>query len=176
MRYPILCSGLLLLLLAGACKRNLEKYGEDFATLMKNDDGIFRGCNIGDSPDQVQQAEGSAPSSFTDNVLLYEGRINERSDYSIRYGFENSVLFEILVEGSFEESTEGIALLNGFKEYFNARYGMFEKGNGFLVWKAKTPRAEVQIELVEESEFTELGQFSLNFYKQNDAAALSNQP
>jgi hypothetical protein len=92
MRKRILIPCLLLIVTVSACKRTLEKHGEDFASLMKNDDGLFRGVNIGDSQDQVQQAERDAPSSFTENVLTYEGQINETSDYAIRYGFENGSL------------------------------------------------------------------------------------
>ena len=34
-----------------ACKGRLEKHGEAFAELIKNDEGVFRGLNIGDSQD-----------------------------------------------------------------------------------------------------------------------------
>lgn len=175
MRTKNLVIGLLLLFSVSACKRSLEKYGEDFAAIMKNDDGLFRGVNIGDTQDQVQQAERSAPSSFTDNVLTYEGQINETSEYAIRYGFENGSLFEIIVDATFENTDDGVKVINGFKEFFNERYGMFKLGSGFCVWDIKTNVANVHIELVDDSEYSSFGQFSLNFHKQNDPEIQSQQ-
>lgn len=172
-RFLISC--LLLIVTVSACKRNLEKYGEDFASLMKNDDGLFRGVNIGDTQDQVQQTERDAPASFTDNVLTYEGQINETSDYAIRYGFENGSLYEIIVDATFEETDQGVKVIKGFKEYFTEHYGVFILGNGFCVWDVKTNVANVHIELVDDSEYDSFGQFSLNFHKQNDPDTKSLQ-
>jgi hypothetical protein len=168
MRAKYFVSGLLLLLSVGACKRSLEKYGEDFASIMKNDDGLFRGVNIGDTQDQVQQTERAAPASFTENVLTYEGQINETSEYAIRYGFENGSLFEIIVDATFEDTDDGVKVIKGFKEFFTERYGMFKLGSGFCVWDVKTNVADVHIELVDDGEYASFGQFSLNFHKQND--------
>ncbi len=175
MRKRILIPCLLLIVTVSACKRSLEKHGEDFASLMKNDDGLFRGVNIGDTQDQVQQAEREAPSSFTENVLTYEGQINEASDYSIRYGFENGSLYEIIVDATFEETDQGVKVIHGFKSYFTERYGAFILGNGFCVWDVKTSTANVHIELVDDSEYDSFGQFSLNFHKQNDPAIQSSK-
>lgn len=175
MRTRFLIPCLLLIVTVGACKRNLEKHGEDFASLMKNDDGLFRGVNIGDTQDQVQQAEREAPSSFTENVLTYEGQINESSDFAIRYGFENGKLYEIIVDATFEETEQGVKVINGFKNFFTERYGPYILGNGFCVWDIKTNSSNVHIELVDDTEYDSFGQFSLNFHKQNDPDTQSLQ-
>ncbi len=155
------------LLLLWSCKGSLEKYGEDFANLMRSNHGLFRDCELGDSPDRVRQNEGTAPSSFTESSLSYEGRLNENADYLIQYGFENERLYEILVEVNFQNPAEGQALLNGFKSFFNQKYGTSTPGNGFLVWSTISGNTRARIEMVDESQLSDFGQFSLSIYKEN---------
>jgi hypothetical protein len=157
----------LLLLLIWSCKGNLEKYGEDFATLMRSPHGLFRDCELGDSPDRVRQNEGTAPAASSDNSLSYEGRLNETADYLIQYGFENQKLYEILVEVNFQNPAEGTTLLKGCRDFFNARYGNYSSGNGYMVWAAHSGGAKARIEMVDENQLSDFGQFSLNFYKEN---------
>jgi hypothetical protein len=52
---------------------------------------------------------------------------------------------------------------------------MFKLGSGFCVWDIQTNVANVHIELVDDSEYSSFGQFSLNFHKQNDPEIQSQQ-
>lgn len=160
------CSVIVLLLFVSACRGRLEKHGEIFSEMMKNEDGLFRGVNIGDDTDQVQRAEGIAPTDFNETLYSYEGTIGESGSFVVRYGFENGKVFEILVEASFDENEEGLKMLTGFRDYFNEVYGLYEKEGGYLVWKTKptTANPNVMIEMVDESEFSDFGQFSLSMY------------
>lgn len=156
-----------------SCNGRLEKHGELFAEFMKNDDGVFRGVNIGDNMNQVENAEGSAPSDDSNNNLLsYEGSIGESGTYVIRYGFENGKVYEILVESSFDENKEGLKLISGFRDFFNEKYGAFDKDAGYLVWKTKSNinSPNSVIEMVDESEFADFGQFSLSIYRERLSA------
>lgn len=168
MSFKLTFSAIVLLLVVSSCKGRLEKHGELFADMMKNEDGLFRGVNIGDDPDQVQRAEGIAPSDFNQNVYSYDGTIGESGSYTIRYGFENGKVYEILVSATFDENTEGLNMLNGFRDYYNEVYGLYEKEGGYLVWKTKSNSGnpDVMIEMVDESEFSDFGQFSLSMYHQ----------
>lgn len=152
-----------------SCSGQLEKHGELFAEFMKNDDGVFRGVNIGDDMTQVENAEGTAPSDDSNtNLRSYDGSIGESGSYVVRYGFENGKVFEILVESSFDENKEGLKMISGFRGFFNEKYGDFEKEAGYLVWKTKSTEHSPNcvIEMVDESEFADFGQFSLSIYRE----------
>lgn len=152
-----------------SCSGQLEKHGELFAEFMKNDDGVFRGVNIGDNMNQVENTEGSAPSDESNNSMRsYEGSIGESGSYVVRYGFENGKVYEILVESSFDENKEGLLLITGFRGFFNEKYGDFEKEAGYLVWKTKSAEHSPNcvIEMVDENEFADFGQFSLSIYRE----------
>lgn len=164
------------LLLISGCKNRLEKHGELFAGLMKNPDGLFRGVHIGDSSDRVQQEEGTAPSENTEGVLTYELSIGESGTCTIRYGFENDRLYEIIVDASFEEREEGLKLLTGFRDYLNSVYGPYEKERGTLVWNVLIPGPDQgsTFEMVDESEYSDFGQWSLVIYRHPAGAPVSN--
>jgi hypothetical protein len=86
----------------------------------------------------------------------------------VRYGFENGKVYEILVESSFDENKEGLKMISGFRDFFNEKYGDFEKEAGYLVWKTKSTEHSPNcvIEMVDESEFADFGQFSLSIYRE----------
>jgi hypothetical protein len=148
------------------CKGRLEKHGEAFAELIKNDEGIFRGINIGDSQDAVQDIEGIAPIETDENLLSYEGKTGETGNYNIKYGFESGKLYEILVSADFDKLEEGQKMLVGFREYFNEKYGPYEKEGGYLVWNIAngSNNQPVTIEMVDESEYADFKQWSLSIY------------
>ena len=178
MRSPIFSSVIIILFLA-ACQGRLSKYGEEFAELMQENDGLFRGVNIGDTREQVVQAEGGEGAENTDQQLVYEGPVGEAGTYTIRYTFENDHLFEILVEASFEQTENGRKMLLGFRNYFNDQYGPYGKEAGYLVWKtpAGAVNQDVTIEMTDESEYTELKQWSLSIYHQAPSAGpVVNEP
>ncbi len=166
MSTPLKFSAILLLIVVSSCRGKLDKHGEVFAEMMKNEDGLFRGVNIGDDLDQVQRAEGIAPTDFSETLYSYEGTVGQSGSYVVRYGFENGKVYEILVEATFDENAEGLNMLNGFRDYFNEVYGTYEKEGGYLVWKTKSTSTnpDVMIEMVDESEFSDFGQFSLSIY------------
>jgi len=157
-----------LVLIFSGCRGKIYTYGESFAELMKNDDGLFRGVNIGDSPEEIQQSEGSGPAESSDDLITYNGPIGDLGTYTIRYGFENGRLFEILVDATFDERQEGQKMLLGFRDYFNDTFGPFQKESGFLVWRTKpgAKNQDVRIEMVDESEFADFGNWSLSMYHQ----------
>ena len=156
-----------------SCNGRLEKHGELFAEFMKNDDGVFRGVNIVDNMNQVENAEGSSPNDESNNSMRsYEGSIGESGTYVVRYGFENGKVFEILVESSFDENKEGLKMISGFRGFINEKYGDFENEAGYLVWKTKSAEHSPNcvIEMVDENEFADFGQFSLSIYRERLSA------
>jgi len=168
MKFRISASVIFLILMLVGCRGKLSQYGESFTELMKNDDGLFRGLSIGDTPTDVQQSEGGGPTESTDDLLTYNGPIGEHGTYTIRYGFEKGHLYEILADASFDDQAEGLKMLAGFRDYFTEKYGPSQKESGFLVWKTKpgSNGQVVSIEMIDESEFADFGNWSLSMYNQ----------
>jgi hypothetical protein len=156
------------ILILASCKGRLDKHGELFSTLMKSEEGLFRGVELDETFDKVEQSEGIAPDEFDKTFALYKGSIGVTGNYTVRYGFENSELSEILVSAEFDNREEGIEMLNGFRSYFNERYVNSAKEGGYLVWKGNTnDNPGAIIEMIDESEFSDFGQFSLTFYRES---------
>lgn len=156
---------ILLLATLASCKNNLDQYGEVFQTVMKSDDGIFRGLNINDNQQQVEAAENKAADAFTENMLLYEIAINKTATLTVRYGFENGKLFEIGADAEFEKQEEGIALINGFKKYYTAKLGTAQSAAGFVTWRGTSEGVDIRIEMTDEAELTSFDAWSLSIYR-----------
>lgn len=157
----------LILVLTSSCSDNLSKHGDLFTQFMLTEEGLFRGLELGYSYDKVGQIEETAPEKSDSDFMLFTGAIGKSGVYSIRYGFEEGKLFEILVDAEFSDIQEGLELLNGFRDYFNERYGLYIKDGGYLVWKGNSKdNPDSVIEMTDESEFSDFGQLFLSFYPQ----------
>ncbi|MEX1188369.1 MAG: hypothetical protein WED33_03865 [Bacteroidia bacterium] len=160
----------MLLIAVSSCSDSLGKHGDLFSQFMLTEEGLFRGVELGDPYEKVTSAEKELPIKSDKTFLLFSGALGKSGVYSIRYGFEEGNLFEILVDAEFSDVNEGIDLLNGFRSYFNERYGLYIKDGGYLVWKGNSKdNPDSVIEMIDESEFTDFGQFTLSFYPQPSA-------
>ncbi len=158
---------LFFLVFAASCSSNLSKHGDLFSQFMMTEEGLFRGVELGYSYEKVSQIEKTAPEQSDKDFMLYSGSIGKSGIYSIRYGFEEEKLFEILVDAEFSDVNEGLKLLTGFRDYFNERYGLYIKDGGYLVWKGNSKdNPDSVIEMTDESEFSDFGQLFLSFYPQ----------
>ena len=157
----------LLLLLASlaSCRNNLDQYGEVFQTIMKSEDGIFRGLNINDNRQQVESEENKAADAFTENMLLYEFALNETATLTVRYGFENGKLFEIGADAEFEKQEDGMALIEAFKKYYTTKLGAAQSAAGFVTWKGNVDGQDIRIEMTDEAELSSFNAWSLSIYR-----------
>lgn len=156
-----------IILLASGCKNRLEKYGEPFSGLMKSSNGIFRGVHLGDPPVIILQEEGIAPDEESKGVITYEVRVGSTGTCTIRYGFENNCLYEIIADATFDDLKEGKEMLNGFKDYYTALYGPFVEEGGYLVWSVQTPGPDhgATIEMSSEGDFLDMEHWSMSIYR-----------
>jgi hypothetical protein len=158
--------GLIMLLAAfGSCQSSLDRYGEVFQSVMVSDKGVFRGSSINDTKAQVEAEENKAPDAFTTNMLLYEIPINETASLTVRYGFENDRLFEIGAEAEFENSQDGLDLINAFKTYYTAKFGGAQTASGFVTWVGTLDAQRIRIEMTDEAELSSFGAWSLTIYR-----------
>jgi hypothetical protein len=155
------------MLLLVSCRGNLQKHGELFAEIMITEKGLFRGVQLGEERNKILTAEQEPPAEEGASFLKYSGTVGESGSWNIRYGFEDDLLYDILFDAEFADTSEGMGLLRGFKSYFNDRYGLYIKEGGYLVWKGNPQdNSDSVIEMTDESEFGVFGQFSLSFYPQ----------
>jgi len=157
------------LFLLFACGGKLQMHGELFSQLMITEKGLFRGVQLGEARSKILLAEQEAPVEEDELFLKYSGNLGETGIWNIRYGFEEDQLYDILVDAEFADTSEGLQLLRGFRSYFNDRYGLYIKEGGYLVWKGNPDdNADSVIEMIDESELVDFGQFSLSFYPQQN--------
>jgi hypothetical protein len=159
----------LFMLLLASCGGKLQKHGELFSELMITEKGLFRGVQLGEERSKIIASEQEAPVEEGDEFLKYSGKLGESGIWNIRYGFEENLLYDILIDAEFADTSEGLQLLRGFRSYFNDRYGLYIKEGGYLVWKGNPDdNADSVIEMIDESELVDFGQFSLSFYPQQN--------
>jgi hypothetical protein len=162
--FPVL---LLVTAFASSCKNSLDRYGEDFHSFMRYDEGLFRGANIGDNQEKVRSNEGLAPSTFDENTLTFTGGINAHARYTVNYGFEEDKLFEISTEVKTDSTGNSANLNRAFVQYYTNQFGTPASDRGFLVWTIPMNNEIVQIEMSDEGEAEETGIWSLYIYKKN---------
>ena len=155
----------LLLASLASCRNKLDQYGEVFQTVMKSEDGVFRGININDSRERVESEENKSADAFTDNMLLYEIAINETATLTVRYGFESGKLFEIGADAEFEKQEDGIALINAFKQYYTAKLGSAQTAAGFVTWNGNVDGQAIRIEMTDEAELSSFNAWSISIYR-----------
>ncbi|MCB0820595.1 MAG: hypothetical protein KDC13_08225, partial [Bacteroidetes bacterium] len=154
-------SVLLILVFVASCQSNLQQHGELFSEVMLTEKGLFRGVQLGEERAKVLAAEQNTPAEEGEHFLIYSGKSGTTGDWSIRYGFEDNLVYDILFDAEFADTSEGLGLLRGFRSYFNDRYGLYIKEGGYLVWKGNpADNADAVIEMIDESEFTDFGQFT----------------
>lgn len=120
--------------------------------------------------------EAEPPVEVGENELLYQISVSDIGTCDVRYGFENNMLYEIKCDLSIEDLKQGLNLLSSFTEYYNSKFGNYQKEGGFLVWqtKGKTQGSQVTIEMSDESSFAEMSTFSLFIYDYRIATGQSN--
>jgi hypothetical protein len=150
---------LLLIVCLSACthsKSKLEIYGTVFSTVIRNDNGIFRGYNLGDKLDSVQSTETGKPLEMDTGYLYYENKIDSSNinigSYNITYNFDDSGLNEIQSDIFIKNADRADEVFNKFKSYFDEHYGASETHMGFNVWTVKSTKYNnVRINLSDES-------------------------
>jgi len=142
----------LLFFAAPSCKQDtasVAKYGYVFENVVRSDDGLFRGFNLGDSISAVVAKEPGKPIEEEKNYLYYEYKLDSTATFNVRYTFDERGLNEIesdifivndtnLAEGTF----------NKFKKYLDEHYGESKTERGYNVWSVKSEKyGEVMIDL-----------------------------
>ena len=145
---------LIILLMAGCDtkKSPLAEYGSFFENVMRSEDGVFRGFNLGVKLDSVLKNESSKAIEADENYLYYEFQTDTTGTYNVAYTFNEGSLSEIQSDLFINNQTNTDAVFNAFKTYFDEHYGPSQTDKGYTVWSVKSDLfKEVKINLSNES-------------------------
>jgi hypothetical protein len=133
-------------------KSPLKKYGYIFENVVRIDDGIFRGFNLGDSVKTITAKEPAKPIEEDKNYLYYEYKIDSATTFNVRYTFDERGLNEIESDVFIVNDTNLVEeTFNNFKKYLDEHYGESETQGGYNVWSVKSEKyGEVMIDLTNE--------------------------
>lgn len=137
-----------LLLFLVSCDRNnkLSEKGEMLEKIILTEEGHFRGITIGDKIDKVKNVEKAALADEDKDYLYYDINLNENDFYNIAYSFDESGLYEIMVDVNFDNKAEVEELFNSFDKYFTDKYGEGFMEENFTIWKTSSDVSK-QIEI-----------------------------
>ena len=148
---------------------SLSSYGVVFNSVVRSDEGVFRGYHLGDSQETIQVSEVDQPIDVEDGYLYYEYQIDTIGVFNISYIFNEEGLKEVQSEVYIDDADKVAGALKNFQRYFDNHYGESESQKGFKVWSVKSEKyTEVKISLSDESiDFTTEnapGKFSILIY------------
>lgn len=133
-------------------KSPLAEYGSFFENVMRSENGVFRGFNLGVKIDSVLKNESIKAFEADENYLYYEFQMDTTGEYNVAYTFNESGLAEIQSDLYINNQANTDAVYNAFKSYFDEHYGPSATDMGYTVWSVKSDLfKEVKINLSNES-------------------------
>lgn len=146
---------LFVLICSASCKHEkdpLKKYGTVVETVMRSDNGAFRGFNFGEKQDSVHAKEAGPAAETDQDYLYYEYRIGGIGSYNITYDFDEEGLNEIQSDIFITNAGQTDSIFNSFKNYFDDHFGRDETDMGYNVWTVKSDKfGDIKINLSDQS-------------------------
>lgn len=149
--FPLL---LIAFLLASCSKEKdpLDKYGIFVKSVMRNENGAFRGFNFGDKMDSVVAKEAGQGEEADVNYLYYEFKIDSVGSFDVSYDFDENGLNEIHSDIFIKDAAQTDSIFNTFKTYFDDHFGSNESHGGYTVWTVKSEHfGDIKVNLSDES-------------------------
>ena len=152
----IISSAAVVLFFVSACshkkKNSISDYGKVVSSVLINNEGAFRGFNLGDNLDSILAKELQEPMEIDDGFLYYEYKVDTITSFNITYNFEDKNLYEIQSDIFILENDSKENILLEFKTYFDNFFGSGERQKGFIVWTVQSEKyGKVRINLSDES-------------------------
>ncbi|MGB3949011.1 MAG: hypothetical protein WBM13_13585 [Bacteroidia bacterium] len=143
-----------LLLISCSDKNTTTEVLNHFAEkVIGNNEGVFRGLNLGDNLNKVQKSEEAQLLEADSAYLYYEYFLDDSiGSYNITYNFDEKGLYEIQSSIFINDADQTENVINQFKSYFDKFYGTSVSEMGFNVWSVKSEKfGQVKINLRDES-------------------------
>ena len=128
-----------------ACKNNKSDF---FDTILKSQDGQFRGAQIGASLEQTKLLENQ--EFLIDEMpdyLHYDYEISMGNTYTVTYDFtNNNELYEIEVAIFLDVIEDADLLYKNFSDHFNRKYSVGKKeADGYMSWNTTSSLSNSKI-------------------------------
>lgn len=134
-----------------------------FDTIVKSEEGIFRGIEIGNSVEQIKTAENK--EFLVDNMsdyLYYDYKLDMGNSYTISYDFSEDKLYEIQLSSYFDAIEDAEKLFADFNNHFTKKYGTGKiENDGYTSWRTKSKNTGNTVEIVMINDSQEYGYISL---------------
>ena len=120
----------------------LTDYGYVFQEVMTNEEGVFRGVNLGDDIDGLFDKEGAAAVENENDYLYYEYQIDSLTSFNVAYSFDqNGNLIEVLSKVYMVDEMAGIdSVHNDFLRFYTQHYGEPISEKGMNSWAVKSEK------------------------------------
>jgi hypothetical protein len=154
---------ILLSLLLFSCRtKDVSEYGNLFESVVITDDGQLRGASIGDDLEKIKNIEQAKIVEEESDYLFYDQSLNENEYFNVAYYFDNTGLYEIMLDVTLENEKKGNDLFTSFHNFFTERHGNPKMEEGFYIWKTTSDVSEhIEIALKNNSKPNESGYVSV---------------
>jgi len=164
------------LIYSSSCKNEkdpLKKYGPFVKSVMRSENGAFRGFNFGAQLDSVVAKEAAPATEADEGYLYYEYKINNTGSFNVTYDFDEKGLNEIQSDIFITDATQTDSVFNSFKSYFDDHFGAEETDMGYNVWSVKSDKfGDIKINLSDQSPSLSAdkapGKISISIYPDQD--------
>ncbi len=137
-----------------SCKNNKSPY---FDSILKSENGQFRGVEIGCSIEAVKAIEDSNfLKDQMDDYLHYDYEIDMGNGYTVSYDFsQENELYEIELAVYLDVIEDASVLFNNLQEHYNKKYKIGKKeDDGYMTWHTHSSITEnkIAISMINDSE------------------------
>lgn len=140
-----------------------KKHTPYFDTILKSEQGIFRGIEIGDGIEAIKKTENDA--FLVDNMpdyLYYDYQLDMGNSYTISYDFSDNKLYEIELAAYFDVVEDANGLFKEFSDHFNSKYGKGKiEDDGYTSWRTKSKKNGNNLEIAMVNDSQDYGYLSI---------------
>ncbi len=151
---------LLLFTLLFSCTQKKNPY---FDTILKSENGTFRGVEIGCGIEDIKKYENEEflIDSMPD-YLYFDYKLDMGNSYTISYDFARNELYEIELAAYFDVIEDANQIFTDFSKYFNEKHGKGKiEDDGYTSWRAKNVKTGSNIEIAMVNDSQEYGYISI---------------
>lgn len=151
---------LILATLVFSCKKATSPH---FDAIVKTEEGVFRGIEIGSSIEEVQKNENKA--FLVDNMpeyLYYDYNLDMGNSYTISYDFSENSLYEIELSAYFDKIDDANNLFAELTKHFTENYGVGKvAADGYTSWRTKSNKTGTGVEVAMINDSQDYGYISI---------------
>lgn len=148
------------ILTVSSCKK---PHSIHYDSILKSDQGIIRGVEIGDGIEDVRKLENK--DFLVDNMpeyLYFDYKLDKGNSYTISYDFSKNSLYEIEVSAYFDKIEDANNLFSELTAHFFERYGKGKiASDGYTSWRTKNIKSGNTIEIAMINDSKDYGYISI---------------